>query len=708
MSWMEHCFGQSNFSGSIHSWALAIGEGGRTRAEFNATRAGLGTDARLGPAPDWGLRRPDRQAALVLPRSAVLGLLLLVACSSSPSQPNPNPTSTTSIDPSVSGPLATNLAALAPDLNGPSALVAQAASMALLAGVQATGTSTTAADVADPPASAGSDRLSRSGTLGVFANVYSFGFQLTVLNSPVGTSPQVFTGDVTFKDPADFVVVAGPPSSTQIPIPPSVGLLVEGGTLAEVTAGSESAQLASTYMAVDCLATLQAKLNAVLSGSGSIVTACSSSPPGVGWFLNTGYIITASVLPDGAPSGFTGVGQEAAGLSQSGVTLTVDCSQTAAATLCAKLSSVAVSVSPPMATVQTSGNQQFTANVTGVSNTNVSWSVAPGGAGGTVNSTTGFYTAPGAAGTDQVVATSLADPLAHGSAMVTVVSGGATGGGSVFVVDSTGYLYSFTDGGTLLTKVQLPGVVGDLNGGEVALANGNVYVTLGASTQTANKIVAYTQAGLAPVTLGSGAFGGLETPRGITYDTNVNEFYVGNGGSTVTVYAANGNAVSVSGSFPGHYGPSGMAFDADDNTIWVANYAGFVGANYGTAEYNENGTANQVFDFSTQFVSPNPHTEPYSIAYCPGTCGFKVWVGFIDDGSGQGTPIIAGYNTDGAAYSATFSVVKPYQLAFDSQTYLWVADKGGLLQYGLGTSDNQAPAGFAAVLTPPIYGVGAL
>ena len=413
----------------------------------------------LGPAPDWGLRRPDRQAALVLPRSAVLGLLLLVACSSSPSQPNPNPTSTTSIDPSVSGPLATNLAALAPDLNGPSALVAQAASMALLAGVQATGTSTTAADVADPPASAGSDRLSRSGTLGVFANVYSFGFQLTVLNSPVGTSPQVFTGDVTFKDPADFVVVAGPPSSTQIPIPPSVGLLVEGGTLAEVTAGSESAQLASTYMAVDCLATLQAKLNAVLSGSGSIVTACSSSPPGVGWFLQHRVhhygLGVARWRSQWLHWCWPGSRRPVAvrGHPHGGLQPNVGCD--------------------PLREAQLRRRQRQPADGHG---TDKRQSAIHGECDGCFQHQRQFVGRSGRRGrdgelhhrllhrtrrgrTDQVVATSLADPLAHGSAMVTVVSGGATGGGSVFVVDSTGYLYSFTDGSTLLTKVQLPGVV---------------------------------------------------------------------------------------------------------------------------------------------------------------------------------------------------------------------------------------------------------
>jgi hypothetical protein len=49
MSWMAHCFGQSNLSGSIHSWALPTGEAHGPRPEFNEPSARLGTAARLGP-----------------------------------------------------------------------------------------------------------------------------------------------------------------------------------------------------------------------------------------------------------------------------------------------------------------------------------------------------------------------------------------------------------------------------------------------------------------------------------------------------------------------------------------------------------------------------------------------------------------------------------------------------------------------------------
>lgn len=292
---------------------------------------------------------------------------------------------------------------------------------------------------------------------------------------------------------------------------------------------------------------------------------------------------------------------------------------------------------------------------------------------------------------------------------------------AVFVVDSTSTLYAFDANGNVRQKVSLPGTVGNLNGGEIALANGNVYVTLG---QPTNQVVAYTQAGLQPVALPSGAFSGLFVPRGLTYDTHSNVFYVGNGGAGVNAFDQSGTSIATPGGFPGRYGPSGVAYDSDHNTIWVANYFGSPGGTttYGTAEYNEDGSATQSFNLSQQFVSPLPHEQPYSVAYCPVTKGcrvFNVWIGFIDDGSGQGTGALGVYQLDGGfifglsgplAPGEPGAIIKPYQLTFDSQGFTWIADEGGLIQYTieLGYTDNFVPRAFTAAVTPPIYGVGAL
>src|ERR1035438_5892155 len=76
---------------------------------------------------------------------------------------------------------------------------------------------------------------------------------------------------------------------------------------------------------------------------------------------------------------------------------------------------VAVSISPTSTAMLISGKQQFTAYITGTSNTAVTWSTT----GGTV-STNGLYTAPATAGTYTVTATSQADTSKSASATVTV------------------------------------------------------------------------------------------------------------------------------------------------------------------------------------------------------------------------------------------------------------------------------------------------
>ncbi len=80
---------------------------------------------------------------------------------------------------------------------------------------------------------------------------------------------------------------------------------------------------------------------------------------------------------------------------------------------------VSVSLSPASVSVAAGGTQAFVATVSGSTNKAVTWSVQEGSAGGSV-SATGVYTAPGAAGTFHVVATSAADATKKASATVTV------------------------------------------------------------------------------------------------------------------------------------------------------------------------------------------------------------------------------------------------------------------------------------------------
>ncbi len=87
---------------------------------------------------------------------------------------------------------------------------------------------------------------------------------------------------------------------------------------------------------------------------------------------------------------------------------------------------VTVAVSPDSASLSAGGTQTFASAVANATNTSVIWSVQEGAGGGSITST-GAYTAPSAAGTYHVVATSVAAPSVRGTAAVTVQ---APGGGA--------------------------------------------------------------------------------------------------------------------------------------------------------------------------------------------------------------------------------------------------------------------------------------
>jgi chitinase len=80
---------------------------------------------------------------------------------------------------------------------------------------------------------------------------------------------------------------------------------------------------------------------------------------------------------------------------------------------------VTVAIAPASATVDGCRTAQFAATVTGSADTSVTWSVQEGAAGGTITAA-GLYTAPAAAGTYHVVATSNASGTATKVASVTV------------------------------------------------------------------------------------------------------------------------------------------------------------------------------------------------------------------------------------------------------------------------------------------------
>ncbi len=92
--------------------------------------------------------------------------------------------------------------------------------------------------------------------------------------------------------------------------------------------------------------------------------------------------------------------------------------KTGATTVTVKL---AVKVNPPTVNVAVNGTTTFTATVAGSTDQRVTWSVQESNGGSIAQD--GTYSAPAAAGTFHVIATSVADPTRSGTATVNVQSG---------------------------------------------------------------------------------------------------------------------------------------------------------------------------------------------------------------------------------------------------------------------------------------------
>ncbi|HUI74481.1 MAG TPA: Ig-like domain-containing protein [Candidatus Acidoferrum sp.] len=102
-------------------------------------------------------------------------------------------------------------------------------------------------------------------------------------------------------------------------------------------------------------------------------------------------------------------------------------------------SNVTVRVSPSSATLSTGGTQQFTATVSGTSNTGVTWTAS----GGMISSS-GFYTAGSAGGNFRVTATSAADSTKSSNATVTVTPPSSPPPGTVSSLTKDGITWTFS------------------------------------------------------------------------------------------------------------------------------------------------------------------------------------------------------------------------------------------------------------------------
>jgi Bacterial Ig-like domain (group 3)/Chitobiase/beta-hexosaminidase C-terminal domain/FG-GAP-like repeat len=140
------------------------------------------------------------------------------------------------------------------------------------------------------------------------------------------------------------------------------------------------------------------------SENGATIAVVALSPSGVASFTISSLPVGANILE----AAYAGSANYAP--SSASVTIVVAPAPT-------------VSITPPSASLNTNQSCQFTATVTGATDTSVTWSVQPGGAGGTISSA-GLYTAPATIGTDTVIATSNADPSVFAAAIVTVTASG--------------------------------------------------------------------------------------------------------------------------------------------------------------------------------------------------------------------------------------------------------------------------------------------
>ncbi|MDP2875950.1 MAG: M4 family metallopeptidase [Holophaga sp.] len=153
--------------------------------------------------------------------------------------------------------------------------------------------------------------------------------------------------------------------------------------------------------------TASVKTGATYQFSASVV---GSSNTAVTWTATGGTVSTSGLYTAPTTTGTYTVKATSA----------ADTTKSASATVTVSpATGVSVAITPTTSTIQTGATQQFTASVTGSTNTAVTWTAT----GGTV-STSGLYTAPATAGTYTVKATSAADTTKSASATVTVTTGG--------------------------------------------------------------------------------------------------------------------------------------------------------------------------------------------------------------------------------------------------------------------------------------------
>jgi len=317
--------------------------------------------------------------------------------------------------------------------------------------------------------------------------------------------------------------------------------MIQGSDTVTATSTADPSTSASATVNVTAAASVSVTISpstALLTTGGTqqfTATVSGGSSTGVSWSATGGSISASGLYTAPSTAGTYSVTASVAGQSAS-ATVTVSAP-----------TSVAVSVSPSTASLSSGGTKQFTATVTGTSNTGVTWSATSGSVSGT-----GLYTAPASAGNYVVTATSVADTTKSASATVTVTAAVAVAisisPSTASVATGSSQQFTATVTGTTNTAVTWAASGGSISAGMFTAPS-----TAGSFTVTATSVADSSKSASASVTVtdppptSTGTVGcGATTGGAAPYDQS----QCGNVGGN---FPAVGGTISACGSYTGIY-----------------------------------------------------------------------------------------------------------------------------------------------------------
>ncbi len=252
--------------------------------------------------------------------------------------------------------------------------------------------------------------------------VSMFGFASLNTASSVSVSVSPTTASLQVGQQKQFAATVSGTSNTAVTWKASGGTITSGGLYtAPSSAGTynvTATSAADSTKSASAVVTVSQPTQVSISISPSTVTLSTggqehftasvsgSSNTGVTWAASGGTITTSGLYTAPSSAGTYNVTATSAADSTKSASAVVTVSQP---------TQVSISISPSTVSLSTGGQAQFTAKVSGTSNTAVTWSAS----GGTVG-TSGLYVAPSAAGTYTIKAESAADPTKSASATASV------------------------------------------------------------------------------------------------------------------------------------------------------------------------------------------------------------------------------------------------------------------------------------------------